>query len=114
MGVLEQRLEEDRGALEQARERLWAFDAEHGVSSHPRRRVRALSAGERRRREDLRESVRNAKHDMPAPPKPVPFDRLRAVYAEAEECGIDDLPQTRTGVLGELEQYLEPPRGEEK
>ena len=110
--MLEQRLDEDRGALERARERLWAFDAEQGVSSHPRRRVRDLSAGERRRRGELRESVREAKQSLPEPPKPFPFDRLRAVYAEAEECSIDDLPQTRTGVLSELEQYLEPARGE--
>jgi len=109
-GVLEARLEEERAALERARERLWAFDAEHGVSSQPKRRVRDLAASERKRRGELRQSVRDAKRDLPERPKPVPFDRLRAVYAEAEECGIDDLPRTRAGVLGELEQYLEPGR----
>ena len=111
-GVLEARLEEERAALERARERLWAFDAEHGVSSQPKRRVRDLAASERKRRGELRQSVRDAKRDLPERPKPVPFDRLRAVYAEAEECGIDDLPRTRAGVLGELEQYLQPARGD--
>ena len=112
VGVLEGRLEEERGALERARERLWAFDAEHGVSSQPRRRVRDLSASERKRRGELRQSVRDAKQDLPDRPKPVPFDRLGAVYAEAEECSIDDLPRTRAGVLSELEQYLEPRSGD--
>ena len=56
--------------------------------------------------------MRDAKAELPERPMPVPFDRLRAVYAEAEGCGIDDLPHTRAGVLGELEQYLEPARGE--
>lgn len=111
-GVLEGRLEEERAALERARERLWAFDAEHGISSHPQRRVRDLSASERKRRGELRQSVRDAKRDLPEPPKPVPFDRLRAVYTEAEGCEIDDLPRTRAGVLSELEQYLEPRRAD--
>ena len=114
VGLLEGRLEEERAALERARERLWAFDAEHGVSSQPRRRVRDLSASERKRRDELRQSVRDAKQDLPDRPKPVPFDRLGAVYAEAEGCGIDDLPRTRVGVLSELEQYLEPAKEERK
>jgi hypothetical protein len=111
-GVLEGRFEEERAALERARGRLWAFDAEHGVSSHPQRRVRDLAANERKRRGELRESVREAKRNVPERPKPVPFDRLRAVYAEAGGCGIDDLPMSRAGVLSELEQYLEPRSGE--
>ena len=111
LGLLEARLEEERPALERARERLWAFDSEHGVSSQPKRRVRDLAASERKRRGELRGSVRDAKAELPERPMPVPFDRLRAVYAEGERCAIDDLPRTRAGVLGELE-YLEPARGE--
>lgn len=97
VGVLEGRLEEERSGLERARERLWAFDSEHGVSSHPQRRVRDLSASERKRRGELRQSVRDAKRDLPERPKAVPFDRLRAVFAEAEGCGIDDLPPDASG-----------------
>jgi len=108
VAMLEQRLEEEDDALERAREQLRAFDDEHGVSSQPRQLVRDLSPTERRRRDELRHSLRDAETALPERPKSVPFERVGAVYTEAEECGIRDLPRTRVGVLSELEQYLLP------